>query len=274
MRDAAVGHQCPECVAEARRTVRPVRTAFGGSGAGVRGYVTMSLIGVNAFMMLVTLLSAGRGNALAGGGMGGLLGQLTPVHYWGALIAEPTAIPGTNGQAVGYVGGVASGEYYRLLTSMFLHFGLIHLAMNMWALWILGRSLEAALGPVRFLALYLTAGLGGSVAVYWFSGGHNPTAGASGAIFGLFAALILVLRKLGRSASSVIPILVINLIITFGIPGISIAGHLGGLITGGVVAAGLAYAPQPSRSAIQAGVIGATLLLLGMLTIARTVTLA
>jgi membrane associated rhomboid family serine protease len=273
MRTASVGHQCPECVAEGRRTSRPVRTAFGGSGVGANGYATFSLIGINVFVMVVALLSSGRANALAGGGMGGLLGGLTPLHYWGALVSLPTSFTDNQGNVVASVNGVAGGDYYRLLTSMFIHFGLLHLLLNMWALYVLGRPIEAALGPLRFLALYLTAGFGGSVAVYWLTN-HSPTAGASGAIFGLFSALIVVLRKLGRSASSVIPILIVNLVITFGVPGISIAGHLGGLVTGGLAAAGLAYAPQKNRTLIQAGVIIAILLLLGMLTLARTVLLS
>jgi membrane associated rhomboid family serine protease len=272
MRDAAVGHQCPECVAQARRVQRPARTAFGGGGAGANGYVTMTLIGLNVLMAIAAVLTARRADALAGGGFGGLLGQSTPLHLWGGLVVRPTEFQDADGQTIAIVKGVAGGEYYRLLTSMFLHFGLLHVGMNMWALWVLGRPLEAVLGPLRFLALYLVSGLGGSVAVYYFSAGAL-TAGASGAIFGLFAALVIVLRRLGRSISSVIPILVINLVITLGVPGISIAGHFGGLITGGLVAAGLAYAPRQARTAVQSAAVGTVVVLLALLTIARTVAL-
>jgi membrane associated rhomboid family serine protease len=171
-----------------------------------------------------------------------------------------------DGNFVRWVDGVAYGDYYRLFTSMFLHYGLLHLLMNMWALWVLGRLLEAVLGPARFLGLYLVSGLGGSVAVYLFGDQAAPTAGASGAIFGLFAALIVVLRRLRRSVAGVVPILVINLIFTFSVPGISIAGHLGGMVTGGVVAAGLAYAPRSARTAVQVAVIAGTSLVLVALT--------
>ena len=133
---------------------------------------------------------------------------------------------------------MVDGEYYRLFTSMFLHYGLLHLVLNMWVLWVLGRPLEAALGPVRFLALYLVAGLGGSVAVYLLASPYSLTAGASGAIFGLFAALIVVMRKMRCSIAGIVPVLVFNLVITFTVPGISIAGHLGGLVIGAIVAAG------------------------------------
>jgi len=225
-------------------------------------------------MMLIALASAGRASGvLVGGGWGGLLGGQTPLHYWGALIGAPTAYADRQGITVATVDGVAGGEYYRLITSMFLHFGLLHLLMNMWALLVLGRLLEAALGPWRFLALYLVSGFGGSVAVYFFSDPHTVTAGASGAIFGLFGALILVLRKLGRSVSSVLPILAINLFITFSVPGISIAGHLGGLVTGAAIGAGLAYAPKEGRTAVQVAAVVGALVILGALTLVRTATL-
>ncbi|HEX6967654.1 MAG TPA: rhomboid family intramembrane serine protease [Micromonosporaceae bacterium] len=262
MHDAAVGHQCPECVAEGRRTQRPVRTAFGGGAAGQAGYVTKALIGIN---VLVALLAAGLGGlgAVAGGNWGGLLGGATELHLYGGMLGYGVY------EQDGPLHGVAFGESYRLLTSMFLHYGLLHLLVNMWALWIIGRTLEAALGPIRFLALYLVAGLGGSVAVYYFQP-TNLTAGASGAIFGLFAALFVILRRLGRDTSSVIPILVINLVITFTVPGISIAGHLGGLVTGAVTAVALAYAPRRNRALFQAGGTAVILAVLLLLTALRT----
>ena len=268
MNDASVGHQCPDCVAEGRRTQRPVRTAFGGSLRGAHGYVTSTLIGLNVLMMLLAAASARGGDSLFGGrGFGGLIGGLTPLHIWGSLVPGPTTfveVVGDSGHILGATAGVSGGDYYRLFTSMFLHYGLLHLLMNMWALWVLGRTLEAVLGPLRFLVLYLVAGLGGSVSVYLFANPHAPTAGASGAIFGLFAALFVVLKRLKRDTSSVIPILVINLIISF-VPGISLAAHLGGFLTGGVLAAAFAYAPRNMRNRVQAmAAIGMVLLLLAM----------
>jgi membrane associated rhomboid family serine protease len=265
MHEAAVGFQCPECVAKGRRTQRPARTAFGGGAAGQAGYVTKTLIGVN---VLVALLAAGIGGlgSVAGGAWGGLLGSGTELHLHGAMLGYGVYVRG------GPLHGVAAGEYYRLLTSMFLHYGLLHLLMNMWALWIIGRPLEAALGPARFLALYLLSGLGGSVAVYYFA----PTslaAGASGAVFGLFAALFVVLRRLGRDTSAVIPVLVINLFLTFTVPGISIAGHLGGLIVGAAAAVALAYAPQRNRTLFQAGGVTLIASALILLTALRTAVL-
>ncbi len=265
MNSASVGFQCPECVAEGRRTVRAPRTAFGGSQAGQHGYVTYTLIGLNVLVAVFSMLVSGLA-ALGGGG--GLFGGSTPLHTAGAIIG--IALDGS-----GQVIGVATGEYWRLFTAMFLHYGLLHLAVNMWALWILGRYLESTLGPVRFLALYLISGLGGSVAVYWLSAPNAATAGASGAIFGLFAALFVINRKLSRDNSGIIGLLIINLAITF-MPGLNISwsGHLGGLVTGGLVALGMAYAPKSQRVPVQVAASVALVVLLMVLTVTRTGMLA
>jgi membrane associated rhomboid family serine protease len=265
MREASVGFQCPECVAEGRRTQRPARTAFGGGAAGRQGYVTSTLIGLNVLIMVISILSDRGGDSLAGGnGFGGLLGGRTPLTDWGSVIGYAGLVP------FGPLHGVAAGEVYRLVTAMFLHYGVLHLLMNMWALWVLGRSLEAVLGPARFLALYLIAGFGGNVAAYVFTAPNDATAGASTAIFGLFAALFVIMRRLGRDTSAVIPILVINLVFTFAVPGISIAGHLGGLVAGAAMALVLAYAPRSRRTLFQLGGGALLILLLLVLTVVRT----
>jgi membrane associated rhomboid family serine protease len=255
MREAAVGHQCPECVAEGRRTQRPVRTAFGGSTAGAHGYVTFSLIAINCVVMLLSILSTkSPGSAVGGGGLGGLLGGSTPLSEHLAVFGRSGFTNGNGGPIFYQPDGVASGEYYRLFTAMFVHYGVLHLAANMWALWVLGRPLEAMFGPIRFLAVYLVCGLGGNVACYLFSP-NSHSAGASTAIFGLFAVLFFVFRKLNISVAQLVPLLIINLVITFSVPGISRAGHIGGLITGAIVGAAFAYAPQARRTHIQAAVI-------------------
>lgn len=263
MRDASVGHQCPECVAEGQRSTRSARTAFGGKRSGAAGRVTITLIAANVLVMILGVIAAG-GGGLAGGGLGGLFSGATSIHTWGAVLGYATYVEG------GPVHGVAAGEYYRLFTSMFIHYGILHLVLNMWALWVLGRNLEFALGPGRFLALYLLSGLGGSVAVYVFASPADLTAGASGAIFGLFAAFFIILKRLGRDTSAIVPILVINLVLTFAVPSISIAGHLGGLVSGAIVGAGLAYAPAKNRTAVQILVCAAFALLLVALTLTRT----
>jgi len=273
MNVASVGHQCPECVAIGRKTQRPVRTAFGGSRAGAHGYVTIGLIVVNALMLIASLLSSKRpGQALAGGGLGGLLGGSTPLSEKLAVIGQGTCNHLLNGVPTGLpfdcATGIANGQYYRLLTAMFVHYGLLHLATNMYALWIFGRPLEAMFGPVRFLAIYLVCGLGGNVAVYLLAPGE-PSAGASTAIFGLFGVFFFVLRKLNQSVTGLIPILVINLVISF-VPGISLWGHLGGLATGALVGYGMSHAPQARRSQIQAAIIIGAVVILGVATAWQT----
>jgi membrane associated rhomboid family serine protease len=265
MREAPVGFQCPECVAQGRRTQRAPRTAFGGSLVGSAGYATMTLVGLNVLMALVGVAMVGL-EALVGQGLfSGLtrfqmvFGQFGPSMEIGERFV-PT------GTTVGEVfTGIDDGAVYRLLTATFTHFGILHLLLNMYALWMLGRTMEAALGPLRFLALYLLSGLGGGVAAYLFSP-DSVTAGASGAVFGVFAALFVVLKRLRRDTSSVVPAIVINLVITFAVPGISIAGHLGGLVTGALLAAGLAYAPRQGRTAVQIATFTGVAVILAMLT--------
>ncbi|MEH0842948.1 rhomboid family intramembrane serine protease [Micromonospora sp. CPCC 205711] len=265
MRDASVGHQCPECVSEGRRTVRPARTAFGGGAAGRRGLVTRTLIALNVLMMVLSIASDRGGDSMAGGsGLGGLLGGGTPLTQWGSVISYASYVD------FGPAHGVAAGEWYRLVTAMFLHYGLVHLLLNMWALWVLGRDLEALLGPMRFLALYLVAGLGGNVAAFLFSTPNAASAGASTAIFGLFAAVFVIMRRLGRDTSSIVPILVINLVFTFTVPGISVPGHIGGLVVGALMALVLAYAPRMRRSVFQAAGTAVILVALLGLVVVRT----
>jgi membrane associated rhomboid family serine protease len=269
MNQASVGFQCPECVSAGRRTQRSGRTIFGGTSVGASGYVTKVLIGINVAVMLVAIAVAG-GQGLFGGAIGGLFsrgntltnaGSVWGIAQWqdsrGVIVAQTSA-------------GIAEGEYYRLLTAMFLHYGLLHLLLNMWALWIIGRELEAQLGPVRFLALYLLSGVGGNVAAYLISP-EAQSAGASGAIFGLFAALFVIMRRLNRDTSSIITLLVINLIFSFTVPGISWAGHVGGLVVGAVVGVTLAYPPRNVRNRVLAAAVAGLALVFAAAVIAQTV---
>jgi membrane associated rhomboid family serine protease len=269
MNEASVGHQCPECVAQGRRSTRPALTAFGGTGAGRAGTVTKALIGLNVAVMVFSVATGGL-ESLFGGGLGGLLGSSTPLTDAGAVLGSATyGVPGSEA-----LHGVATGEYYRLFTAMFLHYGILHLAMNMYALWVLGRNLEAALGPVRFLGLYLLAGLGGNVAAYLFTAPNAATAGASTAVFGLFAAIFVIMRRLGQSTAQILPVIIINVVFTLTVPSISVAGHFGGLVVGAAVAAVLAYAPKEHRNLVQAVGAGAVFLVLLALAVARSLALS
>jgi membrane associated rhomboid family serine protease len=266
MNVASVGHQCPECVAEGRRTSRPVRTAFGGGVAGRNAVATKTLIGINVVVMLISIATGGS-RAVAGGGWGGLLGGNTPLTDALAVIGYAPYFPG------GPEHGVAAGEWYRLFTAMFVHYGVLHLLLNMYALWILGRDLERVLGPMRFTALYLLAGLGGNVAAYLLTAPNAATAGASTAVFGLMSAIFVILKRLNLSVAPILPVIVINVIFTFTIANISVAGHLGGLVVGAVVATIMAYAPQDRRALIQGAGCAAMLLFLIVLAAYRTAAL-
>jgi membrane associated rhomboid family serine protease len=258
MNEASVGHQCPECVAEGRRSQRAARTVVGGTTAGSAGTVTSVLVGLNVAVMIISV---------ALGGLPALLSGNSPLVGWGDTLGYAAYFPG------GPAHGVAAGEYYRLITATFLHLGIVHLGLNMWALWSIGRQLEAALGRIRFLALYLVAGLGGSVADYVISPPNHSSAGASGAIFGLFATYFVVLRRMGKDMSTVIPTVVMLLIFTFVIQNVSIFGHIGGFMTGGVLAVAMAYAPRKLRMPVQVGAFAATCLILVALVVWRTLSL-
>ncbi|KAA1244885.1 rhomboid family intramembrane serine protease [Mycobacterium simiae] len=222
MRDAAVGHQCVECVQAGARTIRQPRTRFGGRQRSTTPVVTYTLIALNvlAFVLQMTLRGVGK-------------------------------------QLVLWSPAVADGQLYRLVTAAFLHYGATHLLLNMWALYVVGPPLEMWLGRLRFGALYALSGLGGSVLVYLLSPLNAATAGASGAIFGLFGAMFMVAKRLNVDVRGVVAVIVINLVFTFAIPAvtshlISWQGHLGGLVTGALIAAAYVYPPSERRNLIQA----------------------
>lgn len=227
---ASVGFQCPECVRQGNKGVRRGRTVFGGAVTGDPGYVTKVLIAVNALMWLVQI---GAGSSFER-------------RLW--LIGGPVFDPVLMEQV-----GVADGESYRLLTAAFLHGGLLHLALNMYALYLFGPPLEGALGRVRFIALYFVSALGGSAVSYAFSNPAQPSVGASGAIFGLLGAFLVVSRRMGRDTTGVLILLAINFVYGLLVPRIDWHAHLGGLITGVLTAVAFAYAPKVGRTAVQTG---------------------
>lgn len=140
---------------------------------------------------------------------------------------------------------VAFGEVWRLITAAFLHGGLLHLLMNMYMLFVLGKQLEFALGRGRFIALYVISALGGSAASYWFNAVDTPSVGASGAIFGLFAAVFMFGRERGLNVQEIAAVVGLNLVIGFVVPGIDWRAHIGGLVTGAIV--GWALIPQRKK---------------------------
>jgi membrane associated rhomboid family serine protease len=205
MTPTPVGMRCPEC---ARQRTRVTRGAVGPGRYDAPATFVLIALNVAAYL------------AEIGGGSGGLSGTSGTVIHNFAL----------QGNAV------AEGEVYRLLTGGFLHAGLAHIGFNMFALFILGRLLEPAIGTPRFVALYFASLFAGALGALALSAPAELTVGASGAIFGLFGAAFVIARgrRLDTIASELGFILLINLALTFGISGISIGGHLGGL-AGGVL---------------------------------------
>ncbi len=178
--------------------------------------------------------------------MTGALVALNVVVFVWELVSGATGATATSDGGLIGAGAIVPalvlqrGEWWRIVTGSFLHGGVAHIAFNMIALWQLGTFIESLAGSRRMLGIYLISMIGAGLAVVFFSSPWVPTVGASGAIYGLFGALIAIgLRMGGRGRgliASTAPILVINLVLTFTIPFISIAAHLGGLASGFVAA--------------------------------------
>lgn len=221
MHQASVGFHCPECTrAGAQHVVRgPQIRQMARRGATV---VTNVIIGIN-----LAVFVAGVGSGLRTRnefiGYGGLIGE-------GRIL---DGLPIRPGFPVGDLAGVAHGEWWRLVSSGFLHANLIHVGMNCFILYQLGQLLEPAFGRLRFGLVYLVAMLSGAFAVLILDP-TSFTVGASGAVFGLMGAAVAIMRSRGINVfdTGLGGLLVLNLIITFTIPGISVGGHVGGLIGG------------------------------------------
>ena len=246
LREASVGYQCVDCVSEGRRGVRRGVT-IAGAPPGGRPLVTPVLVVLNVAVYAWTVVTSG---------------SLTR-NFTAPLFGDWALIPAA----------AAAGEWWRLLTGGFLHFGPIHLLFNMMALWVIGRDVEPALGRGRFLAVYLVSLLGASTAVMLLTTPGANVAGASGAVFGLMGALVVLLRRLRIPLGQVGGLVAINLAITFLLPGISVAGHLGGLVTGAVATAALVYAPAQRRTPVQVGALAGLALLLLVAVVLRMATM-
>ena len=223
MRPAPVGFQCPDDVKLGRATQRPLRTSVGAVRRGNRPYVTGVLVALNVAVYVVTAVQSVYGFNRPS--------RSTLFEQWQMLPA-----------AVGN-----SGQYYRLLTATFLHANVLHIATNMLALIIIGPYLERLLGWWRYLSVYLLGALGGSVAIYLFGTRFGPVVGASGAIFGLFAAALVFVRELNLDPQWLVATIVLNLVVTFSVPDVSRLGHLGGFVCGGLAALAIAGNPRKRR---------------------------
>ena len=268
MRDAAVGFQCPDCVAEGRHTTRSGRTAYGGLRPTNAGLTSMVLIGINAAVWLAIVATGGSSSRLLDW-LALRPNGLCLVPQGGVDVPQAAC----EGRGV-WLPGVADGAYWQLLTSAFTHVQLLHIGFNMLALYILGPQLELAIGRIRFLALYLLSALSGSLLVYWAAPEYQPTVGASGAIFGLMGALLVVSFKLRVNVQSILVWIGINFLLTVSLSNISWQGHLGGFVGGLLVATVLVYAPRgPRRTTYQVVGMVAFAALIALATIARTAAL-
>ncbi|MEV1173337.1 rhomboid family intramembrane serine protease [Nonomuraea sp. NPDC049784] len=235
MRDASVGFQCPECVAEGNRGIRQAKSAFGGSVVRAP-IVTYAILVINVLVFGAQYLFGGR--------------------VTGELEMFPLRV-------------AALDEYYRLITAAFVHGGIFHILFNCWALYVVGPYLERSFGHVRYLALYVISALGGSTLSLWVDPLNQTTVGASGAVFGLFGAMFVVGRRLNMDVRGIAALIAINLVITFVVSGISWTGHVGGLITGSVLAGALAYAPKSNRAFWQVLAIAGALAIVAVLVMVR-----
>lgn len=253
-RPGSVGFQCPDDVRAGNSSVRRPRSIIGAPVSQARPVVSYCLIGLNVLAYLAMGLSTG-----------GTLSR----DQGSQLFADWVLLP----YSVGH-----HHEYYRLLTAAFTHIGPLHLAMNMFALYVMGPGLERLLGWWRFLAVYLLAAIGGSVAILFFD--SRGGAGASGAIFGLFGAALLLSRVMQFDARPLVLTVGLNFLITFSVPGISKFGHLGGFLLGGLAMFALlgwtlvGSAPEKRTVARQAAWLGALAILLVCAAVWRAITIA
>jgi len=240
MRPAAVGYQCPDCARGSRQEVHQPGRRIGSSAAGLS--ITNVLIAICVGVYVIGVAMSGAGSVIAGA-------------------TEKVMI--TLGAEQPFL--IASGQYWRLFTSIFLHFGILHLALNMYALFIIGNVVESELGRIRYLALFLVTGWFSSAIAYWLTpplvavqGGLTLqiSAGASGAIFGLFGVFLAYnyrrrhLAFYANRMRQMLMLIVLNIVFTFAIPGISWQAHVGGLVAG--LIAGYAaldgFGPRISRT--------------------------
>jgi membrane associated rhomboid family serine protease len=247
---APVGHQCPDCVAEARREFRqgPGRR-IAAANIGRRASATTLLLSLIAIMFLVELSAGGPGSLMTGP-------PGTKLVDLGASVALWRNLDGT-------IVGIALGQYWRLVSAMFLHAGLLHIAFNAYALWLFGTVVEQELGWARLVLIYFATGIVASAASYAF-GPNAVGVGASGAIFGIFGAFVTYnyrRRHLAIAAArlrSAVMIVVINMVLALSIQGIDWRAHVGGFVAGlfaGFAAEGVGTA-SARRTILVTGFVG------------------
>jgi len=209
MQAAAVGFQCPECATSGSKQQRAA-DRWRNPGAA---QLTMALIAVNVVAYVIDSTGSGLVSRFA--------------------LFSQGFVPGVGPS------GVAEGEWWRIITGGFLHASLLHIGFNMFALYQLGTAMERVVGTAKFGLIYVVSIVGGSVGALAITAPNTPTVGASGGIFGLFAAyaILELSRGMNPMKGGIGPVILLNLVLTFAIPGISIGGHLGGLAAGAAAGA-------------------------------------
>ena len=236
---AAVGVICPECLREQRknapRTKPAILTRLTGSGQPT---VTYSIIGITLAVYLLQFVFGDR---------------ITNLLLYAGVFSQPDSF-----------------QPWRMLTTALAHGSIFHVLLNMYTLWIFGQLLEPLLGRGRYLALYLLSALAGSLGVLFLANPFTPVVGASGAIFGLMGAFLVIQRRLGGNATQLLVLVGINLVIGF-IPGLQIAwqAHIGGIIGGAVLGLIFVQTRRVRQKSVQVALIGAFAALLVLLSFAR-----
>ena len=271
MRDAAVGFQCPTCVAEGAKSTRSGQTPYGGARSANPALTSMVLIGMNVAVWVLIMATGGNGSRWV---------ERLALLPRGRCVAGNYYFPSIPESACGISGGrewlpgVSDGAWWQLVTSAFTHVEIWHIGFNMLALWFLGPQLEAMIGRWRFLALYLGSALTGSALVYWAAAEQSSTLGASGAIFGLMGALLVVAHKVRGNLQQIGMWIGLNFLITVIYSrSISWQGHVGGFLGGLAIAAILVYSPRARRTTWQATGIAAVVAVALVAMVARTVVL-
>jgi membrane associated rhomboid family serine protease len=274
MRDAAVGFQCPDCVKQANKGSRQNRALYGGERSADPRLTSYVIIGINALVWLAITATGGNRSrlttllSLSPGGQCGL-DDGSGRYYRGFDEAVCATVPGTR-----WYDGVADGAWWQLVTTMFTHVDVWHIALNLMALYILGPALERIMGRVRFLLVYLVGGLAGSVMVMWLSDPGGFTLGASGALYAVLGGLLVTFRKARLDTQWLLQNLMLGVVITIvGWRYISWQGHLGGFLGGVAAAAIIAYAPHARRSLVQWVGLGALAVVLVVLALVRAASL-
>ncbi|MFE6711638.1 rhomboid family intramembrane serine protease [Streptomyces sp. NPDC057695] len=254
MVSASVGFQCPDCVRSGSGTghaadANQPRTLAGGRVASDGRLVTKILIGINLAVYLAVLAFGDR-----------LVDELVLIGY-------------AYSPALGELVGVADGEWYRLLTSTVLHQEVWHILFNVLGLWVIGGIVEPELGRIRYAALCLLSGLSGSVLAYLVAAQNQPSLGASGVVYGLIGAWVVLARRQRHDMRPVVLFVALSLLMTFTRPGISWEAHVGGLVAGAVVTYALVHAPRARRNLVQYGALSLVLLIDLGIVLARSATL-